>query len=141
MSQQHYVRKFLSCHRGASALEFAIIGPVFCVLLFGILAWGGYFWMAHAVQQLANDGARVAVGGLDPTERAALAQASLTAEIGSYSFLDRTATTLSVQDNNQQLAVQVAYDASRSPFFSMSALIPMPSSIITRKAITQLGGY
>jgi Flp pilus assembly protein TadG len=132
---------FLSCRRGASALEFAIIGPVFCVLLFGILAWGGYFWMAHAVQQLANDGARVAVGGLDPTERAALAQASLTAEIGSYSFLDRSAASLSVQDNNQQLAVQVAYDASRSPFFSLSKLIPMPSSIITRKAISQLGGY
>jgi Flp pilus assembly protein TadG len=135
------VRNFVRCWRGASAVEFAIIGPVFCVLLCGILTWGGYFWMAHAVQQLANDGARVAVGGLDPTERAALAQASLNNEIGTYTFLDRSSATLSVQDNNQQLAVQVAYNASRSPFFSMSALIPMPSSIITRKAVSQLGGY
>lgn len=132
---------FVSCRRGASALEFAIIGPVFCVLLFGILAWGGYFWMAHAVQQLANDGARVAVGGLDSAERAALAQSSMNAEIKSYTFLDPSAASLSVQDNDQQLAVQVAYDASRSPFFSMRALIPMPSSTITREAISQLGGY
>jgi Flp pilus assembly protein TadG len=141
MFHNHHERNFVRCRSGASAVEFAIISPVFLVLLFGIMTWGGYFWMAHAVQQLANDGARVAMGGLDTTERSALAQASMSTEIGTYTFLDPTAATISIADNSQQISVQVAYDASRSPFFSMRALIPMPSPVITRKAVSQLGGY
>ena len=39
-------------------MEFAIVAPVLVMLVFGILMYGGYFLMAHSVQQLANDAAR-----------------------------------------------------------------------------------
>src|ERR1700761_8291537 len=73
--------------RGAAVVEFAIIGPAFVVILLGIMSYGGYFWLAHSVQQLANDGARAAVAGLDANERQQLAQAAITSELQNYVLL------------------------------------------------------
>lgn len=43
---------------GASAVEFALLAPVFFVLFFGILLCGVYLQNLNAVQSLASDGAR-----------------------------------------------------------------------------------
>lgn len=126
---------------GAAAVEFAIVGPMFLVLLFGIVSYGGYFWMAHAVQQITNDAARAAVGGLTASERQNLAQAVLQSEMGSYAYLSPQAATVSIVNQNQTLTVQVSYNASGSPFWAMTKLVPMPSSTIQRQAVIQLGGY
>lgn len=126
---------------GAAAVEFAIVLPMLCVLLFGIVAYGGYFWIAHAVQQLANDSARAAVAGLDDTERQGLAQASLTSGLATYAYLKPSAAQLSMTNQDQELAVTVAYDAAGSPFWSLSGLIPMPPTLIRRQAVVRLGGY
>ena len=44
---------------GSAVVEFAVVMPVFTVMVFGILQYGGYIWTAHSIQQLANDGARI----------------------------------------------------------------------------------
>ncbi len=46
---------------GAAAVEFAIVSPVFLLIVVGILAYGLYFGAANSVQQLAADAARAAM--------------------------------------------------------------------------------
>lgn len=130
-----------SDERGVAAIEFAFVGPILIVLLMGILCYGGYFWIAHAVQQLANDSARAAIAGLDDTERRSLAQSSLASGLTQYGYLKPSAAVVSVSNKNQELSIHVVYDASGSAFWGMSQLVPMPSSRIERRAVVRLGGY
>ena len=44
--------------RGASAVEFALVLPLFCMLLFGIVQYGLFFWSAQSAANAARDGAR-----------------------------------------------------------------------------------
>lgn len=132
---------FWQCRSGASAVEFAVIGPVFIVLLVGIISYGGYFWLAHTVQQLTNDAARAAVAGLSATERQSLAQSTINSEVQSYAFLNAASASVSVTNQTNSMTVSVVYDASATPFFSLSGLVPMPPSTITRNATIMLAGY
>lgn len=127
--------------QGVAAIEFALVMPFLMVMFMAIVSYGGYFWIAHAVQQLANDGARAAIAGLDDAERQILAKASLGQDVGGYAYLDSTSAQVSVSSQGQRLAVQVDYDASGSPFWAMDELVPMPSSTIHREAVVRLGGY
>lgn len=135
------LRSFRRADSGAVLVEFAIVGPILVVMLFGIVAYGGYFWLSHAVQQVANDAARAAVGGLDSAERTSLAQSSLTGSISSYAFLQAASANVTVAGDSTNLRVSIAYDASNAPFWAMQGLLPMPNSTITRQASIRLGGY
>ncbi len=126
---------------GATAVEFAIIAPVLLMLLFGILMYGGYFLMSHSVQQLANDAARAAVGGMTDTERQQLAAAALAKELPTYGYLSPASTQLTYTDQGSVMTVAVAYDASASPLWALNGLIPMPSTTIVRSASVQVGGF
>jgi Flp pilus assembly protein TadG len=122
-------------------LEFALVGPFLIVMLLGICAYGGYFWMSHAVQQVANDAARAALGGLSDTERQSLASASLASEIGSYAYLTPQNASVALASDTSQLTVKISYNAAQTPFWALSSLIPMPPSTIIRQAAVRLGGY
>lgn len=135
-------RKPLRGHEsGAVAVEFAILGPVFLVLFMGIMVWGQYFWIAHAVQQLANDSARVALAGLDPAEREALARDSLKASVGDYASLEAADATMIVDNQPGRLVVSVRYDTSNAAFRALTGLVPSPPPIVLGQASVQLGGY
>ena len=122
-------------------MEFAILGPILILLLLGILVYGGYFLMAHSVQQLANDAARAALGGLSDTERQQLAATCLANELHTYGFLDAKLVQLAYSDQSQVMTVNIAYDASGSPLWALNGVIPMPSSSILRSASVQVGGF
>lgn len=126
---------------GGALVEFAIVAPVLCAALMGILFYGGYFWTAHSIQQLANDSARAAIAGLDADERQEIAESTLASELDSYPSLNPDAASVSVTDESEKVAVNVSYDASGSAFYALANVIPMPSSTITRQAVVRLGGY
>ena len=126
---------------GAAAVEFAIIGPLLILLLLGIIVYGGYFLIAHSVQQLANDSARAALGGLSDGERKTLATNCLSSELPTYGFLNPKLVQLAYADQAQVMTVNVAYDASGSPLWALSGIIPMPSSAVVRSASVQVGGF
>jgi Flp pilus assembly protein TadG len=128
-------------NRGAIAVEFALLCPFLLLILFGAMTYGAYFWMAHAVQQVANDGARVAVGGLNAAERRSLALASLNEALPHYAYLDPTRAVLDIDSSGDRFVVSIAYDASDSPIFVFRKLVPLPSSTIRRQAVVSLGGY
>ncbi|HLP70700.1 MAG TPA: TadE/TadG family type IV pilus assembly protein, partial [Rhizobium sp.] len=84
---------------GASAIEFAIVAPIFIMIVLTMIGYGIYLSAAHAVQQLTSDSARSAVAGLTATERSQLARDYISAEAGRYSFIDTTAMAVKVDDD------------------------------------------
>lgn len=52
-------------HRGASAVEFALVVPILLLLVFGMVQYGLYFWSAQGGSSATRDAARrAAVGDL-----------------------------------------------------------------------------
>ncbi len=126
---------------GAVAVEFAILGPVFLVMMIGVMVWGQYFWISHAVQQLANDSARAALAGLDATEREALARATLAAEVADYANMKAAQATLKIDDSAERMTVSISYDTTGAIYGIFSGLVPAPPKIVLRQATVRMGGY
>lgn len=134
-------RRRRGAESGAVAVEFAILGPIFMVLVIGIMVWGQYFWVSHAVQQLANDSARAALAGLDSTERASLARTTLANEVTAYANLIPSAATMAIDDATDHLTISVSYDASNTTYWAFAGLVPTPPRTVLRQATVRLGGY
>jgi len=132
---------WLRAKSGAAAVEFVFVGPMIVILLLGIMSYGGYFWLAHCVQQLANDAARAAVAGLTASERQSLAQSTIDSEISDYPFLTASEMVTTVNTQTDAMTLSIAYDASQTPFFALGSLVPMPPSTIMRTATVKLAGY
>src|ERR1700712_5341400 len=79
--------RFIACRRGATAVEFALILPVFLALVFGIVVFGSYLAMVHGVQQLAAEAARSSIAGMTDTERNSLATSYVAANASTYLLL------------------------------------------------------
>jgi Flp pilus assembly protein TadG len=129
---------------GVAAIEFAIVGPLFFLVLLGVLIFAVYFGTVHSVQQIAAEAARASVQGLTEEERAALAQNQVNAIVGSYPLIDRNYLTVSAAaapGDANLFNVRISYDASRSIVFAFEGLIPMPSKTIARSAVVRRGGY
>ena len=139
--ERRRLERFRRAQGGTTAVEFAIIGPVLMLLLLGIVVYGGYFLLAHSVQQLANDAARAALGGLSDSERQQLATNCLSTELHAYGFLNPKLVQLAYADQSQVMTVNIAYDASGSPLWALSGVIPMPPPDIVRSASVQVGGF
>lgn len=136
--------RFFSDENGASAVEFALVLPVFLLVMIGTLCYGLYFGAAHSVQQLAAEAARATVAGLSPSERAALARQSVATALPNYSLLDASKVTVlaAVNASNADLFdVRLQYDSSNLPIWSFEGLLPLPNKTIERVAIVRRGGY
>jgi Flp pilus assembly protein TadG len=123
-------------------VEFALLAPIMIMILMSIAAYGGYFYMAHTVQEVANDAARAAIGGLTASERQSLASQAVTLDLQNYGFMAPSDTTVQVGvDNGQDLTVFVNYNAAAQMPYALQAWVPLPPSTITRGATIALGGY
>jgi len=126
---------------GAVAVEFAILGPAFLIMLVGTMVWGQYFWISHTVQQLANDSARAALAGLDASERETLARTTLSNEVADYANLRPAAAALTLVDHGDRMTVSVSYDTTGATFWAFAGLVPSPPKTVLRQATVRLGGY
>ena len=127
---------------GGAAVEFVLIAPLFIALIFGLVLYGGWYWLANSVQSLASEAARAAVGGLDADEQMQLARSFVEAEagqLGSGMTAGNTVTVVRADDN--AIRVEIAYDASQHPIFALSVLTPRPPTVIRRSATVRIGGY
>lgn len=123
---------------GAAAIEFAIVGPFFFLLVVGMIVYGGWLWMAHSVQSAVSEGARAAVAGLDQPERERLARETVDAQLKALGL--RTAdAVVSVRSDGTFFRVEAAYDARRHPIMALSPLTVPPPSTIRRTAAIQVG--
>ncbi|MGY8637710.1 pilus assembly protein [Bradyrhizobium sp. 14AA] len=134
---------FAKNQSGATAVEFAIMLPIFLALMFGIVVFGSYFTMVHGVQQLAAEAARTSVAGLSDGERNSLATSYVTSSAADYPLLDAAKINVvaapSSSDPNVYV-VRVNYDASASFIFALPFVPPLPQSI-SRAAVIPYGGF
>jgi len=49
--------------KGNAAVEFALVLPIFAILLFGIMEFGWYFFVQHTMQYSTREGMRLALVG------------------------------------------------------------------------------
>jgi len=138
----HQLHRLARSRRAASAIEFAILSPVFLLLVFGIVVFGSYLAMVHGVQQLAAEAARSSIAGLNDAERASLAAGYVSANAASYPLIaaDRL-TVASAASGANVFVVTVDYDASQSFIYALPTLVPMPPSRIERSAAIPFGGF
>ena len=137
-----HMAQFLRNRSGSSAVEFAIVAPVFILVLLTMIAYGIYLMAAHAVQQVAADAARTAVAGLNTTERETLAKEFINKSALDYVFLDRRRVNVSVgtdPTNNNQFTVMVEYDATDLPIWSLYTFA-LPEKTIRRFSTIRIGG-
>ncbi len=109
--------KRLSASDGMVALEFALIAPLFLLLVFGTMIFALYFATFVAVIHGSAEGARATIGGATDAERSQLARARVTALLTGYQPLLNPAratvtTQATVSDGRPAYRVSVAYPVS-----------------------------
>ncbi|OCW57970.1 TadE/TadG family type IV pilus assembly protein [Hoeflea olei] len=133
---------FFRDREGSSAIEFALLAPVFLLVVFSMIGYGIYLSAAHAVQQLAADAARTAIAGISANERQRLATEFVGKAAPSHAFLTAENLQVIVKDdpaNAEQFTVTLSYDARNLPIWNLYA-VAMPSSRIDRFATIRIGG-
>lgn len=129
---------------GAVAIEFAIVMPIFILVLSGIIVYGLYFGVAHAVQELAAEAARASIAGLSAPERETLARRQIAETIGQYPFLRRefaTVTASADPGDANRFMVTVRYDASHLGLAGFAQVLPTPPDGIERTSVIRRGGF
>jgi Flp pilus assembly protein TadG len=128
---------------GTSAIEFAMLAPLFILLLLGMVAYGIYFGASHSVQQIAADAARTAIAGLNATERKSLVVSFINNNAAGYPFVDASKLTVDAKDSvadGSQFVVSVSYDARNLPVWNLFPNLAMPSMTIQRQSTIRVGG-
>ena len=136
------LKRYCACEKGTAALEFAIISPIFILVLMTLIAYGIYLSAAHSVQQITADAARTAIAGVTEAEREQLVNNYITQSTINDAFLDRSKFTITVQPdpaNANQFTVSVAYDATNLPIWNLYSYA-LPGKTITRFATIRMGG-
>ena len=137
------MRRFAKDGSATSAVEFALLSPLFLLLLLGMVAYGIYFGAAHSVQQIAADAARAAIAGLDQGERQTLAKNYVNRNAGGYPFIDAARLMVDALDSSadaSQFVVELRYDARDLPIWGLFTGLPLPDMTITRKTTIRIGG-
>lgn len=115
--RHHRVGRFVAQQSGAVAVEFVLIAPLLITLLFGIVCVGYFFGIAHSVQQLASETARVSVNGLSAPEREGLALGYLSHASTRFPLLLQDAITPQIEVSDGMLPdirVTISYSLAGS---------------------------
>lgn len=140
---RQWLLRFRNCRAATSAIEFAILSPLFLLLLMGMIAYGIYFGASHSIQQIAADAARTAIAGLDAAERRLLAESYIEANADGYPFIELTKLTVSTHDSasdGSQFVVLLRYDARDLPIWTLFRDLPLPGKTIERRSTIRVGG-
>jgi len=137
-----FLSRVLHNRSGSSAIEFAIVAPLFIIVLLSMVAYGIYLMAAYSVQQVAADAARTAIAGLNNQEREALARDFVSKSALSYAFLDKGDLNVTVgidNANSNQFTVTVEYDATKLPIWGLYTYA-LPAKTIRRFSTVRIGG-
>jgi Flp pilus assembly protein TadG len=133
---------FPSNNRGAAAIEFAIVAPLFLLIVLTMIAYGIYLSASHAVQQLTADAARTAVAGMTSQERSQLVDDFISRSTIDHPLLDKTKLHVTVTTdpgNANQFTVTAEYDANNLPIWNLYTF-PLPDHMIRGFATIRMGG-
>ncbi|MGB3415731.1 MAG: TadE/TadG family type IV pilus assembly protein [Mesorhizobium sp.] len=136
-------RRFWTNRSGTSAIEFAMLAPIFVLFLFGMIAYGIYFGASHSVQQIAADAARTAISGQTPGERQIIVARFIANNAGQYPFINLPQLTFEAADSSSdgnQFDVSVSYDARNLPIWNLLPNLPLPGTTIAFRSTIRIGG-
>ena len=137
------VRRLTGCRSGASAVEFALVAPVFLLMLIGILVYGQYLSLVHSMEQLAAQAARQSMAGLDTAERTSLAQGYLQQNAQFYPMVDTRRLSMSAApagNDPNVFVVTVSYDLTNTLFATFTRFLSS-QRLLTASAAIERGGY
>jgi Flp pilus assembly protein TadG len=134
------MRLLTSDRQGSIAVEFAIVAPVFIVIVTASLFYGIYFGAAIIVQQIASEAARAAIAGVTPDERHDLAQTRFDQNASSYPLIDPDHLEFEMVEQAGNILVTVRYDTERLPIHVFAGLLPVPARVISRIGVIDAGG-
>jgi Flp pilus assembly protein TadG len=124
--------------RGTAGIEFALIAPVFIMLIFAVISFGLYFTMEIAVTVAASEGARATVGALSTDNPTTIAQASACNVLNAYApLLNCAAATISPSASGTSMTVTVSYSLPGTIVAISPVALPTPSFT----AIVQYSAY
>lgn len=129
--------------RGGAAVEFALLAPLYLLMLAGMLAYGLYFGASHSLQQLAADAARISISGLDTAERDKLVGDYLEKNGGAYMLIDAAHLSYAIGTDPRdgtQYRVTISYDAVELPIWNLYPPLPLPSRFLVQGATIRQGG-
>lgn len=129
--------------RGGAAVEFALLAPLYLLMLAGMLAYGLYFGASHSLQQLAADAARISIGGLDHAERDRLVRDYLEKNGDTYMLMEAAHLSYEIgadPRDGTQYRVTIRYDAAELPIWNLYPPLPMPSRFLSQGATIRQGG-
>jgi Flp pilus assembly protein TadG len=138
------IGKITNDTRGVAAIEFALVAPVFFLLLLGIAAYGIYFSALSSLQELTADAARASVAGVSDSERQSIVDDYVAQSSPNYQLLNKhpiTVTAAAFPGDATRYTVTLETDISNLPLQGTSGIFPMPSAIISRTAVVRIGGY
>ena len=140
---QRFLRNARTDESGASALEFAIVAPVFFILIFGIIVYGYYFATLSFVNHIAYEAARASVSGLDDDERVALAEARANELIDSLGgFLGSGSVQVDASPAGEGLfSVTVHHHLDFLQSLGVASILPIPSADQNATVQVSHGGY
>jgi Flp pilus assembly protein TadG len=130
---------------GSALIEFALIAPVFLMLVFGIVVYGLYFATSIAVTYAAAEAARASEAGLSDSERESLANAAAQSIIADYTPLlavaSATITSGPAPGNSGLFEVTVAYDFHSFGLAGLATVLPIPTTNPSASVTVSHGGY
>ncbi len=117
---------FLASRRGATAVEFAIVAPLFLTMAVGVIEVSRAMWIKASMQYAVEETARYALVNTSATTSAlqTYAQTKL-ADTG----VDTTGMTFNVTGDGTYADIQVSYT-----FQTLTTLLPFPSLTLSAKS-------
>lgn len=125
-------RTFLGCRGGGAAVEFAILAPALLALVAGGIFYSRWFTVASQTQNLASDGARAAVAGLNDDERRQIVDGLMTGAGVTVPLEKGSTRTWQVSRDGDLYSVSVT---TVLPDYDLAKLVPMPDRNVTRAAV------
>lgn len=120
--------------RGSNAVEFALLLPVFTVLLGAVLDYGYYFYINQAVNVAVRNGVRMAVADktlLTQVQRTAKASDHAESSLAEYNI---SCTSLCTFTGSKDLTINYASDTFTAyrlqlqrPYSPMIGMVPVPT--------------
>lgn len=130
---------------GTTVIEFALLAPVFLMLVFGIIVYGLFFATDIAITYAASEAARASEAGLSDSERESIANSTAQAIIQNYSPLlalsSVTITSGPVTGNGGLFQVSITYNFQSFGLEGLSRLLPIPTVNPSANVVVSHGGY
>ncbi|MFE0753663.1 TadE/TadG family type IV pilus assembly protein [Inquilinus sp. NPDC058860] len=129
---------------GLAAMEFALVAPLFLMLIFATALFGIYFGTWLAVSNAAAESARASIAGLSNTERATLAETTAKTIFAGYAptfnwTKVKEFKAAAVAGSPNLFQVTITYDISALKLLPFSDLLTGNS--LTATSVVPNGGY